>query len=119
MLLCLYYLFCTDVIGKDSSGKRYHVREPLGEDFPNVSFPPSDDYIPLVKQTRGAVFNLKAFTDSNAKWAKALPLTLSSALKLQAINDQKQCKQCSCGWCKNVLSNVCDMGKRGYISFDR
>lgn len=106
----LLSLFSADIIGKDSSGKRYHVREPLGEDFPNVSFPPPDDYIPLVKQSRGAVFTLKAFTKNSAKLTKALPITLSSAVKLQAKIDQNQCKECMCGICKNVLNEICDLG---------
>ena len=100
-----------DVIGKDSYSKRYHVREPLGQDLPRVSFPPSDDYIPLVKQTRGAVFTLKAFLRNNAKWSKALPISISKVLSMQARIDQNQCKECVCGKCKDVINRLCNIGK--------
>jgi len=99
------------VIGKDSYGKRYHVREPLGQDFSGVPFPPADDYIPLVKQTRGAVFTLKAFIRNHAKWSKALPVSITKVLSLQTKMDQNQCKECVCGKCKDVLNELCDMSK--------
>ena len=43
-----------DIVAKDSQGTRYGVYNPKGEQFKRgVSFPPTDDYIPYVKQTGG------------------------------------------------------------------
>lgn len=104
------YKMRRDVIGKDSCGKRYHVREPLGQNFRQLQFPNSDDYIPLVKQSNGAVFTLKAFVSQKSKWTKALPLSVNEVLSSQLKMDQKQLKDCSGdGRCKNVANNGCDL----------
>lgn len=103
----LYFL--KGVIGKDSYGKRYHIREPLGQSYRRLNFPSPDDYIPLVKQSRGAVFTLKAFGQKSVKWSKALPLSLSKVLTQQIMKDQKQCKVCTCKGrnCKDVIDQRC------------
>ena len=108
-VLKVIYVLNKGVIGKDSYGKRYHIREPLGQDFRRLNFPSPDDYIPLVKQSRGAVFTLKAFIQNNAKWSKALPLSLSKVLTQQIAKDQKQCKACTCEErdCKDVINQRC------------
>lgn len=109
--LCLFvfFFFNKGVIGKDSYGKRYHIREPLGRDFGRLNFPSPDDYIPLVKQSRGAVFTLKAFVQNNVKWNKSLPLSLSKVLTQQIVKDQNQCKACTCEGreCKDVIDQRC------------
>ncbi|XP_066921867.1 uncharacterized protein [Clytia hemisphaerica] len=98
-----------DIIGKDSYGRRYYVREPLGRDSPRTRFPKQDDYIPLVKQSRGAVFTLKAFLNGNSKWSKALPFSVSKVISLQSKTDQHQCKECACAKCKDVNNQQCEM----------
>jgi len=100
-----------NVVAKDSHGTRYNVYKPKGELFKRgVSFPPTDDYIPYVKQTKGAAISLKAFTSGNAAWTKALPISLSELLRKQIDADLKQCKQCACAnSCRNVGVEECDI----------
>lgn len=76
------YRMKTDVIAKDSQRTRYHVHMPKGEQFTRgVAFPPTDDYIPYVTQTGGAVFTLKAFTTKQPAWTKALPTSVIEVLR--------------------------------------
>lgn len=104
------YKFKRNVIGKDSFGMRYHVRLAKGESFNSIRFPPPDDYLPLVKQTRGGVFALKAFVSKQSRWQKALPVSLSKAIKLQIEGERKNCKECKCNVCKNKAKEICDFG---------
>ena len=99
------------MIGKDSFGMRYHVRLPGGESFNTIRFPPPDDYMPLIKETGGAIFTLKAFVSNHSKWSKALPISISKALGMQIEQDQTRCKICKCDVCKNVRRERCDFGK--------
>merc|ERR1712168_317453 len=99
-----------NVIGKDSEGNRYNVFKPKGEQFKTVSFPPTDDYIPYVKQTGGAAIALNAFTSDDAAWSKALPISLTEILRKQIDADLNKCKECSCDdGCKNVDQEECQM----------
>jgi len=103
------YKMRPNVIAKDSHRTRYHVRMPEGEEFSRgISFPPTDDYIPYVKQTGGAVFTLKAFTTKDDAWSKALPSSVTRILQKQIDKDVNQCKNCNCLDCKNVDRRECD-----------
>ncbi|XP_065667671.1 uncharacterized protein LOC101240168 isoform X3 [Hydra vulgaris] len=97
-----------DVIGKDSFGMRYLNRLPKGEKHSSVQFPPPDDYMPLIKQSQGAVFTLKAFVSNLPIWEKSWYIALSSALQLQIARDRKLCKECDCRFCKNVKNEECE-----------
>jgi len=105
------YKMKPNIIAKDSHKTRYHLNLPEGEPFSHsVSFPRTDDYIPFVKQTRGAVFTLNAFTNDGPVWTKALPTTVAEVLRKQIDKDTQQCKKCVCNVCTNVAQENCDYG---------
>ena len=84
----------------------------MGEPFPkSVKFPPTDDYIPFVKQTHGAVFALKAFTNEGSGWSKAVPISTAEILRKQIARDAATCKECKCNTCKNIAKDDCYYGK--------
>ena len=87
---------------------RYLIRLPKGEKHSSIQFPPPDDYMPLVKQTYGAVFALKAFVSDSAALVKSWHIALSTALQLQIDRDRKLCKECDCNFCKNVNDEECE-----------
>ena len=93
--ICLTLMF-SDVIGKDSSNKRYHSRIAKGEKLRSIVFPPADDYLPIVKETRGAVMTIKGLMSSNEKWMKAFPISLNSIIQSQIREDKSMCKTCVC-----------------------
>lgn len=100
------------MIGKDSFGHRYHVRLPKGERIGSIQFPPPDDYMPLVKETGGAVFTLKALTSSRTIWSKSTGIAIGKAISLQINRDQKLCKTCYCNRCENNAYRAeCDIGR--------
>lgn len=82
---------------------RYNVRLPEGQNIGRVTFPTPDDYMPLVKESGGAIFILKAFVLADRKWISSIPTAITKAIRLQIERDQKICKECKCNTCKNVL----------------
>jgi len=105
------YKMKRNVIGKDSFGHRYHVRLPKGERIGSIQFPPPDDYMPLVKETGGAVFTLKALTSSRSIWSKSTGIAIGKAISLQINRDQTLCKTCYCNRCENNANRAeCDIG---------
>ncbi len=86
----------SDIIGKDSFQKRYHLKIPKGERLRNLAFHTADDYTPIVKESRGAIMTIKALMSTNEKWMKAFPRSLTEILHSQIKFDKKHCKECKC-----------------------
>ena len=110
------WFFLLDVIGQDSSNMRYHLKIPKGEERRNLFFHTSDDYVPIVKESAGAILAAKGLISSNEKWRKAFPISLNQIILNQIINDRSTCKSCSCvkdDWgfpqfqCSNAIRDRC------------
>jgi len=91
------YRFKKGVIGQDSFNTRYHLKIPRGERLRSLIFPTSDDYVPIVKESGGAVMTVKGLlSSSNEKWVKAFPISLRQIILNQIKKDGRACKSCSC-----------------------
>ena len=95
------YLFYTyinfeGVIGQDSFNIRYHLKIPKGERLRNLLLHTSDDYVPIVKESGGAIMTVKGVVSSNEKWIKAFPISLKEIILNQIKRDGIACKSCSC-----------------------
>eukprot|EP00794_Sanderia_malayensis_P009953 gene9953-10973_t len=90
------YKFKRNIIGKDSFNRRYHLKIPKGERLRSLAIGTADDYMPIVKESRGAVMTVKALLSSNEKWMKAFPVSLVEVLHRQVTFDKSHCKKCHC-----------------------
>ena len=84
------------MIGKDSFNTRYHLKIPNGETLRMLSIDTYDDYVPLVKESRGGIMALKSLTSLNDKWMKAFPISFKRMILKQVQNDKTRCKACRC-----------------------
>ena len=112
----MYVFQFLGVIGQDSFNVRYHLKIPKGERLRNIPFHTSDDYVPIVKESGGALMTVRGLVSKNEKWIKAFPISLREIILNQIKNDGIACKSCSCvkdvlGFgqlqCANSIENAC------------
>ncbi|XP_046849382.1 uncharacterized protein LOC124442906 [Xenia sp. Carnegie-2017] len=57
---------------------------------------PANDHIRLAEYTKGAVFNLKAYSQVHGNWLRLLKRAMKTTIVKQIQEDQTYCRQCVC-----------------------